>query len=300
METSHGYTGTVAAHELPLSVGTPSCVNSVGMKGKAMAIEALDRQSRPTIGFALGGGAVRGAAHLGFLSVFEEAGIKPDLIAGTSAGAIVGAGYAGGLTIDEMSKLAHAAGWRDMTNIAWKQSLSIFDTTPLRAWIEGAIGDIEFDDLSIPLAAVTCNIVNGQKVVLREGSVVRATVASATIPGLFNPDERADMLLVDGGLVENLPVSTARQMGADIVIAVDVSPTFRHGLRPENLRDIVTATTVIVASSTQVDARKDADYLVQPDIEEFLPWDFSKISQIEEAGREAARQIVGQVLTALS
>ena len=265
-----------------------------------MSTEALSQSGRSRIGYALGGGAVRGAAHLGFLSVFEDAGIRPDFIAGTSSGAIVGAGYAAGLTVDEMSRLVQDTSWRQVTTVAWKRSMSVFDTTPLRMWIEKAIGDIEFDDLRIPLAAVTCNIVDGDKVILREGSVVRAAVASAAIPGLFTPDVRGDMLLVDGGLVENLPVSVARSMGADIVVAVDVTPRFRYGLRPESLRDVVTATVDIVASNTQITARLDADYLIQPNIEQFSPWDFAMVRQIEEAGRDAARQVVGDVLSCMS
>jgi len=265
-----------------------------------MVAQAMECCARPKIGFALGGGAVRGAAHLGFLSVFEEAGITPDIITGTSAGAIVGAGYAGGLTVPQMSKLVHKTGWRDITDIAWRGGLSVFETTPLRKWIESAIGDVEFADLNIPLAVIACNIINGRQVILREGSVVRAAVASSAIPGLFSPDERDDMVLVDGGLVDNLPVSTARLMGADIVVAVDVSPTLRQGRRPDGIRDMVTATLAVAAGNTQIEARRDADFLVQPEIEEFAPWDFGKVSEIEEAGRVAALQVVEDVLAAVN
>ncbi|MDA3935328.1 MAG: patatin-like phospholipase family protein [Actinomycetota bacterium] len=264
-----------------------------------MVARKVDDPVRPKIGFALGGGAVRGAAHLGFLSVFEEAGIKPDFVAGTSVGAIVGAGYTAGLTVAEMSALVNSTGWRDVTNIAWRQRLSVFDTTPLRRWIEGAMGDVDFADLQIPLSVVACNILDGRRVVLREGSVVRAAVASSAIPGLFSPEEWDGMLLVDGGLVDNLPVSAVRQMGADIVVAVDVSPSLRHGLRPDGIRDVVTAAVNIAASNTQIDARTDADYLVQPDIEKFSPWDFSMVPEIEEAGRQASQLVVGQVVAAL-
>ncbi|MDY0339959.1 MAG: patatin-like phospholipase family protein [Coriobacteriia bacterium] len=257
------------------------------------------RRNRPSIGLALGGGAVRGAAHLGVLAVLEDAGIHPDYIAGTSAGAIVGAGYAAGLSVEEMGRLIRNAGWRDITEVAWRKSLSIFDTTPLQQWIASAIGDIEFIDLKTPLAAVACNIIDGRKVIMREGSVVRAAVASAAIPGLFNPLGYKGMLLVDGGLVENLPVETVREMGAEVVIAVDVSPTLRHGMRPDSLRDVVTATMLIAASNTQIDARGDADCLIQPDIEDYMPWDFSKVARIEETGRHAARQALPDILASL-
>ena len=264
-----------------------------------MSAPASDHRARPTIGYALGGGAVRGAAHIGFLSVFEQAGITPDFIAGTSAGAVVGAGYAAGLAVAEMSRLAGSTSWRDVTDVAWKQRMSLFDTTPLMRWIQGAIGDIDFSDLRIPLAAVACNIIDGHRVVLRDGSVVFAAVASSTIPGLFNPLPLDDKLLVDGGLVENLPVSVARDMGADIVVAVDVSPALRQGLRPRNLPDIVSATATIAARNTQVAARMEADFLVEPDVEQFQLWDFTQSAEIEEAGRVAAQRVVGDVLAVL-
>jgi len=259
----------------------------------------MKRHRRPRVGYALGGGAVRGAAHVGFLSVFRDAGIEPHCIAGTSAGAIVGALYAAGLSIEKMSALITNTGRQDLASIAWRRGLSVLDATPLSQWIEQAIGDIEFDDLLIPLAAIACNIVDGHEVVLREGPVVRAAVASAAIPGLFRPVAQGEMLLVDGGLVNNLPVSVARQMGAEIVVAVDLSPRMRRGHRPENLLDVVSASVNIAGSNTQVTARKDADYLVQPDIERFSMWDFAKVPLIEQAGREAALQVVDQVLLAL-
>ena len=264
-----------------------------------MPARFFKRHHRPLVGYALGGGAVRGAAHVGFLSVFHAAGIEPDYIAGTSAGAIVGAAYAAGLPIDELSDLIRNTDRQDLANIAWKRGLSVLDATPLSQWIEKAIGDIEFDELRIPFAAVACNIVDGCEVILREGPVVRAAAASAAIPGLFRPVEQGEMLLVDGGLVNNLPVSVAREMGAEIVVAVDVSPRMRRGHRPENLLDVVSASVNIAGSNTQVAARNDADYLVQPDIEGFSMWDFGKIALIEQAGREAALQVVEQVLSVL-
>lgn len=256
---------------------------------------------RPNVrlGYALGGGAVRGAAHAGFLSVFREAGIEPDFIAGTSAGAIVGAAYAAGLSTEEISSQIVNASRQNVATLNWRRGLSVLDATPLRTWISNAIGEIEFDALQIPLTAVACNIVDGTEVHLTEGPVVRAAVASSAIPGLFAPVEQGDMLLVDGGILNNLPVNVVRSMGADIVVAVDVTPAMRFGHRPENLFDMATASIIVAASNTEVRARKDADFLVQPDVERFSPWDFSDTSQMEEAGRAAALVVVEQVLAAL-
>ncbi|MDY0087511.1 MAG: patatin-like phospholipase family protein [Coriobacteriia bacterium] len=253
---------------------------------------------RPKLGYALSGGAVRGAAHLGFLSVFEEAGIRPDLIAGTSAGAIVGAGYAAGLSVEQMSERVEASTWRQVTGSPRVPTLSVFDTTPLHKWLGGVLGDVEFEDLHVPLAAVTCNIVDGTMVVLRTGRVVDAVVASSAIPGLFAPLERDGMFLVDGGVVNNLPVDVAKTIGADVVIAVDVSP-LREVRKPENLRDVLTSTVSIMSSGRQLESRRQADYLVVPDTATFSTWDFGRVQEIIHAGRTAALTVVPEVLALL-
>ena len=241
---------------------------------------------------------MRGAAHLGFLSVFEEAGIRPDVIAGTSAGAIVGAGYAAGVSVEHMSQRAKACTWREVTGAPRMQAMSVFTTTPLSQWIERSIGDITFEDLDIPLATVACDIVEGTRVILKEGRVVEAAIASAAVPGLFAPVERDGMLLVDGGILDNLPVGVARGMGADVVIAVDVSSSLRALRRPESLRDVMTCTLNIVAS-TNLGSRQEADFLVQPKMEEFSAWDFGRVQEIIDAGREAALLVVPEVLARL-
>jgi NTE family protein len=253
---------------------------------------------RPRIGYALSGGAVRGAAHLGFLSVFEAAGIRPDLVAGTSAGSAVGAGYAAGLSVEHMCEIVKAATWREVTGRPRLQPLSVFATTPLREWLGDAMGDVLIEDLEIPFAAVACNAIDGETVVLRSGPLVEAVVASCAIPGLFAPVERGDMLLVDGGVLDNLPVDVARSLGADVVIAVDVSP-LRELRRPENLRDMMATTVSILAHSKQVGSRAQADFLIAPKTEEFSTWDFARIEEIIESGRKAASTAVPQVLALL-
>lgn len=254
--------------------------------------------SRPRIGYALGGGAVRGAAHLGFLSVFEEAGIRPDVIAGTSAGSAVGAGYASGLSTDDMSRAIKATTWREVTGMPRMQPMSVFATTPLSAWLGGMMGETTIDDLEIPFAAVACNVIDGTAVTLRNGPVVEAVVASCAIPGLFAPVERDDMLLVDGGIIDNLPVDAARLLGADIVVAVDVSPT-RENQKPESLRDLMETTVKIMGRSRQLESRARADHLVVPKTDVFTAWDFARVEEIIESGRQAALAVVPDVLALL-
>jgi len=241
---------------------------------------------------------VRGAAHLGFLSVFEGAGIRPDFIAGTSAGAIVGAGYAAGVPVEEMTRRALACTWRKMTGSPRVHPLSVFTNTPLSTWIEESVGGVGFEDLDIPLATVACNIIDGAHVVLRTGPVVEAAVASAAVPGIYAPIERDGMLLVDGGILDNLPVNVVRSMGADVVVAVDVGAGPIGPRRPENLRDVMTSALSIMAS-TNLGSRQAAEFLVQPDVREFSAWDFGRIQEIIDAGREAALPVVAGVLARL-
>lgn len=264
-------------------------------------LSSIFRRRRPIrIGYALGGGAVRGAAHLGALAVLREAGIEPDFIAGTSAGAIVGAGYAAGVPLEDMSRQIRTASRQDIATLAWRRrGLSVLDTTPLSLWIEHAIGDVDFAELSIPLAVVACNVIDGREVVLREGSVVRAAVASSAIPGLFTPVEDGPLLLVDGGMVNNLPVNVARAMGADVVIAVDVNPVGPLAHRPSSLLDMVTASLEIAAGVTQRASREAANVLVQPDVARFSLWDFANAEEIEAAGRRAAEEALNAIRHAL-
>jgi NTE family protein len=135
-------------------------------------------------------------------------------------------------------------------------------------------------------------------VVLKEGPVVEAAIASAAVPGLFAPVERDGMLLVDGGILDNLPVNVARSMGADVVVAVDVSSSLRAPGRPENIRDVMACTLSIVAS-TNLGSRQEAEFLIRPKTEEFTRWDFGRIQEIIDAGRQAALPVVAEVLALL-
>jgi NTE family protein len=236
---------------------------------------------------------------LGFLSVFEEAGIRPDAIAGTSAGAVVGAGYAAGMPVDVLAERVRQARWRDIAGTPGLQRLSVFSSTPLSDWIAGALGEVTFEELQVPLAVVACNVVDGTPVVLNSGSVVEAAVASAAVPGLFAPVDRGDMLLVDGGLIDNLPVAVARAMGVDVVVAVDVNPARRVPRKPETFRELMESTMDIAGRSNKALSRYDADFLVQPGTEKFGTWDFGKIDAIIDAGREAALVVLPDVLAVL-
>lgn len=177
----------------------------------------------PKVGLALGSGSARGWAHIGVLRALAAAGIEPDIICGASVGALVGAAAATG----ELDKLE---GWA--TSLDWRKVIGFFDVgfngglikgDKLLAFLSEHFVDRDFSDLAIPFACVATDLASGREVWLREGRIGEAVRASIALPGLFSPHPYQDRLLVDGGLVNPVPVSLCRAMGAEVVIAVDLS-----------------------------------------------------------------------------
>jgi NTE family protein len=175
--------------------------------------------------YALGGGGARGLSHIGVLKVLEEHGIYPDVIAGTSMGALVGALYASGLRAGDIERALRL----DLRRLAMladvRLSLSgLVQGKRVTSALKSFLGDLDFSDLKIPFACVATDIVHGQEVVIRTGPVINAVRASISVPGLFTPVKVRGRYLVDGGLVNTVPVSTCREMGAEYVVGVNVIP----------------------------------------------------------------------------
>ncbi len=176
------------------------------------------------IGLVLGSGGARGYAHLGVLKVLYEADIHIDLVVGTSFGAIVGAGYAAGRNIYELEKIALETGWIKLLKmIDVDPPKGIFAGNKLERFFSVFTQQKHFSELKIPLTVVATDIEIGEEVLINKGSVSKAILASSAFPGIFAPVEIDNRWLVDGVLVNPLPIQTAFDMGADIVIAVDVS-----------------------------------------------------------------------------
>ncbi|PRY21595.1 patatin-like phospholipase family protein [Pseudosporangium ferrugineum] len=240
------------------------------------------------IGLALGGGAVRGAAHVGVLDVLDAAGLAPAVIAGTSAGALIGALYAAGTGPSEISKVAQALRWSRLIRPA-RTRRALFAIARLGAFLDDLLGGRDFDALDLPFAAVACELTTGDRVVLRDGPVASAVLASAAIPGVFPPVERDGRLLVDGSLVDIVPAGLAREMGADVVVAVDVSgPLPRRP--PATLLHIMVAVSTLPPGGGRLGA--DADLTLAPAVDEYAFWELSRITEFEDAGRAAAEDAV--------
>jgi len=215
------------------------------------AFALTSQAQRPRIGLVLGGGGAKGGAEVGVLKVLEEAGIRPDLIVGTSIGSIVGGLYAAGFSAEELELLFCQQEWlslltdrrEDLSGEPYKQegnvtyifgfpvldkgnlSLGVLQGGRVEQVLDSMLaikGCVEFDCLSVPFRCVAASMMNAEEVVLSDGVLPRAIRASMAIPGVFKPVEIRGDKLVDGGMMNNLPVDVARQMGANIVIAVDL------------------------------------------------------------------------------
>jgi len=184
-------------------------------------METVDR-----IGLALGSGGARGAAHTGVLKVLEREGIKVSVVAGSSIGALVGAAFAAGVPIEDVEREWLATDVQKILRgfLPTFPRAGLSSGAELRRMLVEILGSVEIQELPIPYAAVACDIDSGETVVLREGPLVDAVRASTAIPGLFRPVRWNGRILVDGGLVDPVPVTTCRALGADVVIAVDITP----------------------------------------------------------------------------
>jgi NTE family protein len=195
--------------------------------------------AKKRIGLALGGGGVRGLAHIGVFKVLESAGVRADLLAGTSMGGLLGAMYAAGMAVEQIEEEI-----LERANMASLRRLIDFSLS-YRGFLRGGriynlltevLGtDVTFADLQLPLAMVAVDARSGCEVVLKEGNVVDAVRATISVPGIFLPVEQDNMILVDGGILNNVPTDVARHMGADVVIAVDVMPDFSRNTPGETL-----------------------------------------------------------------
>ncbi|MBA3051529.1 patatin-like phospholipase family protein [bacterium] len=175
---------------------------------------------------ALGSGSARGIAHIGVIKAILEKGVKIDMIAGSSMGALVGAAFAREGRIDDLEHIARHLDWKKLVGLAdphfFMLNKGVIHGEKVKEFLKVCIGDVSFSDLKIPLSVVTCDIKKGVRKVINKGSVVEAVRASISIPGIFTPVPLGASFFVDGGIIEPVPVETARRMGAGRVIASNV------------------------------------------------------------------------------
>lgn len=282
--------------------------------------------ARPKVGLVLSGGAARGLAHIGVLKALEEQGVKIDAIAGTSMGAVIGGLYASGYKIDELEKLALAIDWQqalsdapprkdipfrrkqDDRDFLVKQRLSFRDDGSLglplgviqgqnlalllESLLAHASDTRDFDKLPIPFRAVATDIASGEKVVFRKGHLPQVIRASMSIPAVFAPVELDGRLLVDGGMVDNIPLDIVREMGVDMAIVVDIGTPLRNRKQLATVVDVLNQSITLMTrrnSEEQLASLHRDDILVQPPLSSFGVTDFGRAQDMIDAGYRATR-----------
>lgn len=239
------------------------------------------------LGVALGGGAALGAAHVGVMKALKEKEIEPQYLSGTSIGALIAAHIAFGTPIDELEDIATELDWLDVT--AFKLSkMGMLSNEKLGKTILNQIGKVNIEDADIPLCMIATDISTGKKVVLNEGPLYKAVMASTCLPGIFAPVEWEDKLLVDGVLCENVPITPLRDLGAKDIIGVDLT-TNRQYKRPENIVDVLVNTFDIALDNMikeQIEDKKTM--LIQPQLGAFNMADTGKAKEVIKEGYEAA------------
>ena len=241
----------------------------------------------PRIGLALGGGAAKGFAHVGVIAVLEEAGLRPDYVVGTSAGSLVAALYASGKSSAELQKTAMSM--EEATITDWMLPLvgrGVFRGDALGRFVNDAVGGRLIEDMRIPLGVVATDLGSGQAVLFQRGDTGTAVRASSAVPAVFVPVKINGRDYVDGGLVAPVPVRYARQMGAELVIAVDISTPPEDSATKDTLQILLQTFSIMGKSINQHELR-EADIVVRPSLAGLKTADFSARQRAIDAGRAA-------------
>ncbi len=287
-----------------------------------LATASLVAQDRPKIGLVLSGGGAKGMAHIGVLKELEALGIRPDYITGTSMGSIVGGLYAAGYSADEIEEIALGMNWSELLSnqvsldqityvekqyyqryllelglVGWSIQLpkGLIDGEKLSELLSNVtrhVHDVDnFDNLPIPFACVGTDIVTGEPVVMRSGSLASALRASMAIPSVFTPVKRDGHFMVDGGLVRNFPVQECLDMGADIIIGVFVSDDLLPEEKLESAVDVLTQSAFVMSVFDSREQKLKCDLLIEPVMDPYTTFSFEGSAEIIKRGAEAAEEV---------
>ena len=245
-------------------------------------------RSSPTLGLALGGGAILGTAHIGVLQALEEQQVHVTHLAGTSMGAIVASFYAFGLTGREVERVAEELRWPDVTGFS-PSKLGFLSMERLMDTLRRHLGAVRIEEATRRLALIATDIGTGEKVVMTEGDLATAAAASACVPGIFIPVEREGRLLVDGGILENLPVSPLETWGVHRIIAVDVHAGRRYH-RPGTLAEVLSNALEMALANAARDLARKVDVLITPDTTRWGRAQMNDIPALVREGYRAARE----------
>ena len=259
------------------------------------------RVPEPKVALVLGGGAARGFAHVGVIRVLEQERIPVDLVVGTSVGSLIGALYASHRNGFELEWAAFQLTKDDLFDFGvWNavMGMGLAKGEKLEAFVKGKVKQQTIEALPLPFAAVATDLNWGTRIVLDHGPVARAVRASSAIPGVFEPVMLEGKLLVDGGVVDNIPIEVARAKGADVVVAVDISEDVGN-VNIKNLVDVLLQSTNIMFAVNVASRRAGADVLVQPKVGGIGMLDFTRRKDAMDAGIAAAREAAPRIREAI-
>lgn len=252
---------------------------------------------KPKVALALGGGAARGFAHIGVIKVLESQGIVPDIVVGTSAGSVVGAIYAAGNNGYALQKMAldiDEAAISDWSVPFFSSSSGVLKGDALQNYVNKAVRNTPIEKLKIPFAAVATDLNTGEPILFRRGNTGVAVRASSSVPGVFQPVKIGNRLYVDGGLVAPVPVRFARDMGADFVIAVNISTQPEVQMASSSF-DVLLQTFAIMGQSLNRFELQDADIVIQPALGSMKGNDFTSRNRAVLAGEQAAMAAMPEI-----
>ncbi|HWT02405.1 MAG TPA: patatin-like phospholipase family protein [Pyrinomonadaceae bacterium] len=261
-----------------------------------MSRDDAQLSQRPRVGLALSGGVARGFAHIGVLRVLEEHNIPVDYIAGTSAGSLVAAAYAAGMSVDEVANVSRGMRWKDVGRVTLSR-LGVQSNARLEEFVRAHLPVKRFEDLRVPLAIVATDLKTGSAVIMTEGDVAFAVRASCALPGWYVPvtDDHGRQL-VDGGLVANIPTAAVRALGADLVIAVDVNCEGAKFIGPpHSVIGVILQSMMVIQRTAAIHQLHDADVVVMPKTGH-IRWDeMQRADDLIQLGEQAARSCVERI-----
>jgi NTE family protein len=262
---------------------------------------SLEGIPEPKVALVLGGGAARGFAHIGVIRVLEQERIPVDLVVGTSVGSLIAALYASDRNSFDLEWTAFQLQQEDIFDFRLVTAITgmgLARGERLEAFVAQRVKQQSIEELQIPFAAVATDLNWGERVVIDRGSIAKAVHASSAIPGVFEPVQHMGKLLVDGGIVDNVPIDVARAKGADLVVAVDISEGVGN-VDIRNMLDVLLQSTNIMFAVNVAHRAAGADVLVRPKVAGVGMLDFGQKKRCMQAGIDAARAAVPAIRAAI-
>ena len=251
-----------------------------------------------SVGLALGGGAARGIAHIGVIQALEKHAVPIDALAGVSVGSVIAAGYAAGMSCDQLIEAAGRVSWKDIGS--WSFSVKGFNSNDrFGEWLAAVLPCSRFEDLKIPLRVVASDLQKGEPVVLEKGDLFQAIRASCAIPGLYVPVEIDGRLLADGYLTCNLPIRQVRGMGMDVVLSSAIGLEISSEVKLNNLYQILLRSFSIMSASVQRGQFRESDVVFRPQVESYNWADMASAPVFIKAGFDAVQEKAKEIQEAL-